>query len=258
VVKSAQLWLSTLVVWSVFAGAAGPVFAGELLRVYGPGGPAPAMKEAARAFESREGVKVLVTAGPSGKWMEQARNDADLIYSGSENMMTDFVWAMDGKLVESSIVPLYLRPAAILVRPGNPRGIGGFNDLLKPGVRVLVVNGAGQTGLWEDLAGRTGKIETVRALRNNIVTYARNSGEAKKRWMADKGLDVWLIWNIWQISNPELAEAIPIEAEYLIYRDTGIGLTRLGTNKAAGKKFIEFLLSKQGEKIFEHWGWTAG
>jgi accessory colonization factor AcfC len=33
------------------------------LRVYGPGGPAPAMKEAAVAFEKKTGVKVDVTAG---------------------------------------------------------------------------------------------------------------------------------------------------------------------------------------------------
>lgn len=254
---SARLFMSMLVAFSAFTAAVGPVYAGDILRIYGPGGPAPAMKEAATAFESREGIKVVVTAGPTGKWMGQARKDADLIYSGSENMMTDFVRAMDGKLVESSIVPLYLRPAAILVRPGNPKGISGFKDLLKPGVRIQVVSGAGQTGLWEDLAGRTGKIETVRALRSNIVTYAHNSGEAKKRWIADKNLDVWLIWNIWQISNPQLAEAVPIEAEYLIYRDTGIGLTKRGERKAASKKFIEFLQSEQGEKIFERWGWTA-
>ena len=32
---------------------------------------------------------------------------------------------------------LYLRPVAILVRPGNPKGIRGFRDLLAPGVKVL-------------------------------------------------------------------------------------------------------------------------
>ena len=52
--------------------------------------------------------------------------------------------------------PLFLRPATILVRPGNPGHITGVADLLKPGHRVLVVNGAGQQGLWEDVAGRLG------------------------------------------------------------------------------------------------------
>lgn len=35
------------------------------LRVYGPGGPAPAMKEAAKVFEQKTGTPVVVTAGPT-------------------------------------------------------------------------------------------------------------------------------------------------------------------------------------------------
>ena len=40
------------------------------LRVYGPGGPAPAMKEAAKAFEQKTGTPVVVTAGPTPEWFE--------------------------------------------------------------------------------------------------------------------------------------------------------------------------------------------
>jgi accessory colonization factor AcfC len=34
-----------------------------------------------------------------------------------------------------------------LVRPGNPKHIGGVKTLLGPGHRILVVNGAGHQGL---------------------------------------------------------------------------------------------------------------
>ena len=54
------------------------VQADDVLRMYGPGGPAPAMREAAAAFEKSAGIKVEVTAGPTGKWLEQAKVDADL------------------------------------------------------------------------------------------------------------------------------------------------------------------------------------
>ena len=37
------------------------------LRVYGPGGSAPAMKEAAKAFEQKTGTPVVVTAGPTAE-----------------------------------------------------------------------------------------------------------------------------------------------------------------------------------------------
>jgi accessory colonization factor AcfC len=33
-----------------------------------------------------------------------------------------------------------------------------------------MVNGAGQNGAWEDIAGRKGDIRTVRELRCNIVS----------------------------------------------------------------------------------------
>ncbi len=59
----------------------------ETLYVYGPGGPAPAMKEAATAFEKTSGVKVEVSAGPTPQWLDKAKTDADLIFSGSETMM---------------------------------------------------------------------------------------------------------------------------------------------------------------------------
>jgi len=60
-------------------------------------------------------------AGPSAKWLDQAKANADLIFSGSETMMTDFVYAMDGQLSHQQVTPLYLRPLSILVRPGNPK-----------------------------------------------------------------------------------------------------------------------------------------
>ncbi|MBT9522055.1 MAG: substrate-binding domain-containing protein, partial [Dechloromonas sp.] len=192
------------------------------LRVYGPGGPAPAMKEAAKAFEQKTGTPVAVTAGPTPEWIEQAKNDADLIYSGSETMMTDFAQAMEAQFDETRVEPLYLRPLSILVRPGNPTGIKGLRDLFRPGHRVIVVNGAGQNGVWEDAAGRQGDIESVRALRKNIVKYAKNSALAKQAWIEDPSLDAWLIWNIWQVANPALADVVPVEKEYVIYRDTGI------------------------------------
>jgi accessory colonization factor AcfC len=115
----------------------------ETLFMYGPGGPAPAMKEAAAAFEKQNGTKVEVTAGPTPTWLEKAKQNADVIYSGSETMMTDFTVAMDGRIVEQTITPLYLRPLSILVRPGNPKKISGFKSLLQPGIKILVVNGAG-------------------------------------------------------------------------------------------------------------------
>ncbi|MBP0623388.1 substrate-binding domain-containing protein [Cupriavidus consociatus] len=233
-------------------------FSQSVLHVYGPGGPAPAMREAAGAFEKRSGTHVEVTAGPTPSWIEHARADADLIFSGSETMMSDFVVAMGDQLTQQSPEPLYLRPMAILVRPGNPRQIRGLADLLKPGVKVLVVNGAGQNGVWEDVAGRLGEIRTVAALRRNIVSYAGNSAIARQSWIAQPEIDAWLIWNIWQVSNPSLAETVPIEPRYAIYRDTGVAVTKRGEANPSSRQFVDFLRSKAGAAIFARWGWITG
>ncbi|OYW38202.1 MAG: ABC transporter substrate-binding protein [Hydrogenophilales bacterium 12-61-10] len=247
-------------IFSILIGAlalSGSLHAQDLLHVYGPGGPAPAMKEAAAAFEKQSGHKVEVTAGPTPKWIDQAKSNADVVFSGSETMMSDFVLALEGRVDAGEVRPLYLRPLAILVRPGNPKRIKGLKSLLVPGVKVLVVNGAGQNGVWEDMAGRKGDINTVKRLRSNIVGFAKNSAEARQQWIDTPDIDAWLIWNIWQVANPTLADSVKIEPEYAIYRDTGVVLTTQGKTKASAQQFIDFLASPAGARIFAKWGWNT-
>lgn len=171
--------------------------------------------------------------------------------------MTDFVIAMEGRIDETEVMPLYLRPYAILVRPGNPKKISGVQDILRRDIKVLVVQGAGQTGVWEDMAGRKGNITTVKALRRNIVGYAKNSAEARQKWIDERQIDAWLIWNIWEVANPEIADVVEIEPDYAIYRDTNVVLTTHGKSKQSAKAFVEFLGSPEGASIFKKWGWTT-
>jgi accessory colonization factor AcfC len=229
-----------------------------VLRAYGPGGPAPAMREAAMIFGAKKGIKVEITAGPTLAWKDQAMKDADLIFSGSEYMMTDFAQKdLPGLIDMSTVRTMYLRPSAILVRPGNPKGIKGIRDLAKPGVRILVVQGAGQVGMWEDVAGRTGNVKLVDGVRRNIAFFATNSAEAKKRWASDLTFDVWLIWTIWQKESPASADLINIEPENTIYRSCGVSITNRSERKILGKEFSDFLQSPTGQAIFVKWGWIA-
>lgn len=228
------------------------------LRIYGPGGPAPAMREAAALFGARKGIAVIVTAGPTPAWKDQAAKDADLIYSGSEYMMTDFVRRdLPGVIDTSTIRTLYLRPSALLVRPGNPKGITSIRDLTKPGVKVLVVEGAGQVGMWEDVAGRTGDVRLVRDLRRHIGAFAANSAEAKKVWHADASYDAWLIWTIWQKESPASADLVSIEPEHVVYRSSGIAVTNRSAQRCVAGEFADFLQSVEGRAIFRKWGWIT-
>jgi accessory colonization factor AcfC len=114
--------------------------------------------------------------------MQAAKTNADLFYSGSENMMTDFTSLFSGQIDPVTIDPIYARSAIIIVHPGNPKNIKGFEDLLRPGVTVMIVQGSGQTGLWEDIAGRTADVAIIRALRSNIVAFAPDTATAHGVW----------------------------------------------------------------------------
>jgi accessory colonization factor AcfC len=248
---------TTLALLVTLAVPSAPALAQETLHAYGPGGPAPAMKEAAEVFSKAHAVRIEVTAGPTPGWIGKAREDADVIFSGSEYMMTDFVNAMEGRIDESTIDSLYLRPSAILVRRGNPNGIRDLPDLAKAGVKVLVVQGAGQTGMWEDMAGKQGDLALVRALRKNIVLHAPNTGAAKEAWIARPEIDAWIVYNIWQVANPAIADLVPVSERYVVHRSGGVALTRSGAARPEARAFVAFLRSKDGAAIFRKWGWTA-
>lgn len=242
-----------LLVAGVSTGAAS---ATDTLYVYGPGGPAPAMREAAKAFGSAHGIDVEVTAGPTGKWAADFQKNGDIIYSGSENMMSDFLTQFGSAIDTATVNPLYLRPAGILVRPGNPLHIHGFEDLLKPGMQVMVVEGAGQVGMWEDMAGADGDIGTIRAFRKHIVRYAPNSADALKAWQTQPSLNAWIIFPIWATAHPGLADVVPLSAPHLVYRDCGVALTHQGEQRPSAQAFLAFLAGPEGRAIFVKYGWT--
>jgi accessory colonization factor AcfC len=229
--------------------------AADVLYVYGPGGPAPAMQAAAAEFSKEHGIQVQVTPGPTPKWAADLPRNGDVVYSGSEAMMSDFISQFSGLLESSSVQLLYLRPAGILVRPGNPQHIKGFRDLLEPGRKVMVVSGAGQVGMWEDIAGRDGNIEELRTFRANITRFAGNSAQAVQAWQSDPSIQAWIIFPIWSISHPGLAEVVPLEEKYRVYRDCGVIFTRKGIDNPQAHAFVQFLAGPVGKRIFEQYGW---
>ncbi len=240
-------------------GATAPtnVRATEALRVYGPVGPSPAIEEAAMVFANRHDVKVEVVAGPRNIWRDKAAINADLMFSSADFMMSDYARSLGLQIDQGSVTPLYSRPSAILVRPGNPKQISDFPDLVRPGLKVMVVNSAGQTGLWEDMAGKLEDIRTIRALRKNIVAFATDSDEAMSLWKTNEGIDAWITWNTWHIPLRGRALLVPVSSTYRVTRQCSIALTERGKTKPAAKEFIDFLASPEAGSIFGTWGWIA-
>ena len=70
-------------------------------------------------------------------------------------------------------------------------------------------------------------------------------------------IDVWLIWNIWQVANPELAQLVEMDEPFRIYRDTGVVLTQQGKTQPQAQAFVDYLQSPAGQAIFAKWGWKT-
>lgn len=231
------------------------------IRAFGPGGPAPAMSAAATAFRTATGVPVEIVAGPTTNWAERVPGEADLLFSGAEYMMDEFVARWREVVEPATRRTLFLRPSVLLVRKGNPRGITGLRDLLSrppAEARILATGGAGQMALWEDVAGRTGDIALVRAMRERIVMVAPNTGKAQREWREKPdAYDVWLVWNHWQIAAPEHADIVEIEEPFRIWRAAGSVLTRRGAAREEVRRFDAFLAGPDGAAAFARFGWRA-
>lgn len=228
-----------------------------VIRLYGACGPQNALRLVADAWERSNSQVVKITCGPEPSWSQQAQLDADIIWGTSEQSMTAFLQSFPS-FPSKDVVPIYLRPAIIAVKAGNPRRIQRFEDLLQPGIRIVVTEGSGiantsGTGIWEDIAGRLGKLSDVARFRRNIVAFSTGSG-ASFREFQKLDADAWITWPEWAVDNPKVLEAIPISSERTIWRDLNIALSASADPQA--KSFLRFLVSNEAQQIMSGAGYV--
>ncbi|MFC0808704.1 extracellular solute-binding protein [Sinorhizobium meliloti] len=227
-----------------------------VIRLYGAGGPHTAIRKVADVWTKETGRKVEITAGPEKTWSKKAQADADVIWGTSEQAMTAFLETYQG-FSSDQVAPIYLRPAVIAVKAGNPKGITKFEDLLAVGTKIVVTEGAGVantsgTGVWEDIAGRLGRLEDVAAFRRNIVAFEHGSGASFKAFKA-LDADAWITWPNWPVSNPDTLEAVMLSSDRAIWRDLSVALAPDADPEA--KAFLDYLISDEAQKIMSREGW---
>lgn len=227
------------------------------INVYGPGGPDTALRHAAQAFSKKNGITVNVIAGPESRWSKDAQQNADLIFGSAEQSMSAFVETYPF-ITDQDVEPVYLRRAVIAVPKGNPKNINGIKDLLEKPARIVVTEGLGVyntsgTGVWEDVAGRTGSLADVQNFRKKIITYAKGSGASFKAFQQQEA-DAWITWIHWPLNHVDKVDYVEIEPERRIYRD--LTLARAKGADPQTQAFIDFVNSSEGETFFTREGWT--
>ncbi len=224
----------------------------DTIYVYGPGGPLSAMKACATQFTTITKIPVKVIGGPESKWLSSAEKNADIIYGGAEYMLTQFIQKYPNMVDEATRTALYQRRSAILVRPGNPKKITSLKDLTRKGIKILDVNGAGQLGLWEDIAGKENLIDPI---QKNIGQSFANTALGIDGWKSDSSFDAWITYASWHENLKDITAVVELPASLRVYRGTPVVFTKNKKNTANAQKFIAFIKSAPGHRIFQQWGW---
>lgn len=227
-----------------------------VVKLYGAGGPHTAFSKVADVWQKMTGNKIEIIAGPESKWSASAQADADILWGTSEQSMTAFLETYK-TFYSDQVEPIYIRPSIIAVKKGNPKNIKKFDDLLASGIKVVVTEGAGVyntsgTGLWEDVAGRLGRLEDIKMLRRNIVSFSKGSGASFRAFKA-MDADAWITWPNWPITKSDVLEMVKISPDRTVWRDVNVALSPSADSQA--KEFLDFLLTPEAQRLMATEGW---
>ncbi len=217
----------------------------------------PATEEAAGVFQKKTGIAVELHFSGSGTMLSQMKlsKRGDVYMPGSPDYMTKAV--RDGVVDKGTVkIIAYLVPA-IDVQKGNPGNIRTLSDLARPGVRVGIGNpNAVCVGLYAvEILERNGLLSEV---RENIVTHAP-SCSSTAALLVMKKVDAVIGWRVFSEWRPDKIEAVFLkedEVPRLAYIPAAV--SHYSRNKEKAGRFIDFLTSSEGQKIYAGWGYIAG
>jgi accessory colonization factor AcfC len=158
---------------------------------------------------------------------------------------------LKGLVLKETRRSLGSRTSAILVQKRNPRKIRSISDLSGEGVRVGVSVSGCLTGVWDDLATKAGFTEQI---RKNTVAYADGCGELMS-FINKRKVDAILGWDAFKRLNMQTMDIIELPRDLQVYRSTAIGVITFSKSKELAKKFVDFLVSEAGKRIYEEYGW---
>jgi len=232
--------------------------------------PAAAYTAIATAFSktpSGTGITVAGSYGPSG---QQARN----VVAGQAADVVNFSLATDmQKLVTAGIVSskwdtvgpdhgmVTDSVVVFVVRPGNPKHIKSWSDLVKPGVQVVTPNPfSSGSARWNLAAAYGAQLQLGKTpaqaqqylskLLANTVAQPSSASSALAAFVAGTG-DVVLDYEDNAIAAQNKGDAIEhvIPAQTILIENP-IAVTKNAQNPAAATAFVKYLLSKQGQKLW--------
>ena len=215
------------------------------------------MEEAARAFEEKTQIKVYLNFGGSGTVLSQMKlsRSGDLYIPGSPDYM---VMAVHDGVVEpdSAKIISYLVPA-ILVPHGNPKNIQSLSDLAQPGIKVGIADPESVSiGLYAyEILEYNNLLPEV---GENIVTYGESYARIVSLVALKTVVDAIIGWGVSSSWHPDTIEVVylkPKQIPRLAYIPGAV--STFTQNRESARRFLDFLVSPQGQQIFSKRGYIA-
>lgn len=249
-IKYFSFWLLVLLISHPFT----PVMAQDQnLKVFAVGGLDKPLSELASMYAKKHAMNIEIVSGEANQdWLIKAQKSGDIVVCGAEFQLNQIVKANPDLIDKASRTSLYPRMTGLLVRKGSNKKIASFSDLGQPNLKLLVVDGADQSGLWEDM---TAKRELIAKIQKNILISAKSNAEAIEQWNSRKDLDAWITFQSWHHYMKDSTRLIKVLDHYKRIRGTPVAVISTSKNKIQAQKFIEFLKSKENLKTYQKWGW---
>jgi sulfate/thiosulfate transport system substrate-binding protein len=214
--------------------------------------------------DAGKGVKFKTSYGASGDQSRAVANGlkADYVHF---SVASDVTRLVDKGLVDASwnagptkgIVSSSV--VVLAVRKGNPKGIKGWDDLIKPGIGIVTPNPASSgaarwnaLAAWGQVLAKGGTeaqaADYVTKLFANVVSLPSSGREATTSFLGGTG-DVFLVYE----NEAILAKQNGQELEW-IYPDTSLLIENPGAilkdSTPKAKDWLNFILSKEGQRQF--------
>ena len=175
----------------------------------------------------------------------------DLAVSGAEYLLDD--GEIQGIVQKGQRRFIAARKSAIIVPEGNPAGLGGLEDLIRPGVKIGVSVIDCCKGMWEDVTVRQG---LAAAIGRNISFYA-NGCVAIVEAVASREVDAAFGWTSFEHLDPLRIDVVRLPADQQIWRATSVGLLSTCRWEEGARRFMDFLASPESVCCYERYGWAG-
>lgn len=234
--------------------------------------PKPAYDALSAAFEKTsagKGVSFSPTYGPSGtesKAVLAGTQPADYVALSTGGDMTALVPSKVASGWDSTPTKGFGADSVvvIVVRQGNPLHITGWDDLTKPGVKIVTPDPASSgSAKWNLLAAYEHVISEggtpaaasayVKKFFANVTSRAESGSVAASQFEAGTG-NVLISYE----SEAIAARAAGEKLDYIVPKESVLIQTPVAVTKTApkaAKSFLSFVESSAGQKIFASTGW---